>query len=52
MLVGRSTNDNGIYIGVFQKRGPVEEVKTARLVAYLGVTTLVLTLLLVMTVAG
>ena len=41
-----------LMLGVFQKRGPGEDARTARLVSSLSVVTLVLTLLLVMTVAG
>jgi NADH-quinone oxidoreductase subunit N len=41
-----------LMLGVFQKSTPSEEVKTARLVTYLGVTTLILTVLLVLTVSG
>ncbi|MDP6572533.1 MAG: NADH-quinone oxidoreductase subunit NuoN [Rhodospirillales bacterium] len=41
-----------LMLGVFQKPGPEEEIKTARLISYLSVTTLVLALLLVLTVSG
>ena len=41
-----------LMLGVFQKSGPKEETRTARLIAYLSVTTLVLAMLLVLTVSG
>ena len=41
-----------LMLGVFQKGGRTEEVRTARLISYLSVTALVLTLLLVGAVAG
>ena len=41
-----------LMLGVFQKSTPAEEIKTARLVSYLAVTTLILTVLLVVTVTG
>jgi len=41
-----------LMLGVFQKSGKEEEVRTARLISWLSVTTLVLALLLVLTVSG
>ena len=41
-----------LMLGVFQKGGRTEEVRTARLISYLSVAALVLTLLLVGAVAG
>ena len=41
-----------LMLGVFQKSGADEEVRTARLISYLSVTTLGLVLLLVLTVSG
>ncbi len=41
-----------LMLGVFQKNGPREEVRTTRLISYLSATALFLTLLLVLTVTG
>ena len=41
-----------LMLGVFQKSTRSEEVKTTRLITYLGVTTLILTIMLVLTVTG
>ena len=41
-----------LMLGVFQKAGASEDIRTARLVSSLAVVTLALTLLLVMTVSG
>ena len=41
-----------LMLGVFQKSGADKEVRTARLISYLSVTTLGLVLLLVLTVSG
>jgi NADH-quinone oxidoreductase subunit N len=41
-----------LMLGVFQRGGQKEEVRTSRLVSYLAVTALILALLLVVTVTG